>query len=533
MAYITEDKYIVSEIDGKTYCKDNGTFCRHIRQHGYNHQTYYETFITKKRELCDCGESRVFYKKESRYGPSCGNPSCAAKTVWRDMSEDTRETMMVKRSEYWNSLSREGLDALLDKRKATLIERHGVDHPMKIDGVLEKGRQTAMERHGVIHHSKLDNYTEKMRAAYKEKLGVDHPMHLDSVKNQVAKKLRANAFTPESCEILESETLLKMHYDELGMYGLITKLQASESCVYNALRKYDIYIKKEPASLTESSMVEYIKSISSVDVQVGDKKILNGKELDIYIPTLKLAIECNGVYWHSEISGNKTKTYHKEKTDQCLELGIRLIHITDDDWIYKNELMKSLISTALGKNQVIYARKCQISKIETKVAREFLRENHRQGCCQSSVNYGLYHDGELVSVMTFGKSRYDKNHQWELLRLCNKKFLTIVGGASKMYAKFLKENEVNSVISYSNTDWNTGNIYTTLGMVFIRESGPSPIYINKKRKIVNRLVVQKHKLKETLDSYDETLTAWENLVNNGYDRLWNSGNKVYSWRREV
>ena len=138
----------------------------------------------------------------------------------------------------------------------------------------------------------------------------------------------------------------------------------------------------------------------------NDWSILEGKELDLYIPEHNLAIEFDGIYWHSELQG-KYKKYHLEKTQKCLEKNISLLHIFENEWKHptKREIWKSIILGKLGKHSRIFARKTilkTVSKIEEKA---FLEENHLQGSVGSQIAIGLYLEEELQCLMSFGKNR--------------------------------------------------------------------------------------------------------------------------------
>jgi len=121
---------------------------------------------------------------------------------------------------------------------------------------------------------------------------------------------------------------------------------------------------------------------------------IENKELDIYLPEINLAFEFNGLYWHSEIY--KDKNYHKDKTELCNKNNIRLYHIWEDDWLYKKDIVKSMILNKLGKSKnKIFARKCVIKVIDdNKKIKDFLDNNHIQGFVGSSVKKGLYYKNE-------------------------------------------------------------------------------------------------------------------------------------------
>lgn len=127
--------------------------------------------------------------------------------------------------------------------------------------------------------------------------------------------------------------------------------------------------------------------------------------MDIYIPSKQLAIDVDGNYWHSELCG-KDKKYHIGKTDKCAELGIKLVHIFEDEIDFKWDIVQSRLKSMLGIiDSRIYARKCTVKEIGKEDKKRFNNTNHIQGDTNSSVNLGLFHDDKLLSVMTFGKER--------------------------------------------------------------------------------------------------------------------------------
>jgi hypothetical protein len=145
----------------------------------------------------------------------------------------------------------------------------------------------------------------------------------------------------------------------------------------------------------------------------------------------------------------------------------------------------------------------------------------------SSRQYGLLFEGDLVAVMTFGKSRFDKNIEWELIRYATKTGVNVVGGPSKLYKYFLADTGARTIITYAARDWNTGKLYEKLGFEFKHETSPSYYYTKNYIDFENRVAYQKHKLVDKLTTFDPKLTEWENMQANGYDRIWDCGNRVY------
>ena len=282
-------------------------------------------------------------------------------------------------------------------------------------------------------------------------------------------------------------------------------------------------------SIAENEILEYCQSLSC-NILSNSRSIIKPLELDIYLPDHNLAIEYNGLFWHSYDSTEaENKDYHLNKTTLCQEKGIQLFHIFENEWInpVKQAIWKSIIKNRLGQSSRIYARKTTVVQITSKVKKQFLIDNHLQGDCASSVNLGLYLDDELVSVMTFGRSRYDKKIDWELLRFCNKAGYSIIGGASKLLKAFRREND-GSIISYADKRRSTGDLYKTLGFELSHESKPNYWYWkNNSMKLESRIKYQKHKLEKVLDKFDDGLTETENMYENGYRKIYDCGNQVW------
>ena len=282
-------------------------------------------------------------------------------------------------------------------------------------------------------------------------------------------------------------------------------------------------------SKSELEIAEYIKSIG-LNVIENDRTILNeNKELDIYVPDKKIAIEFDGLYWHNEL--NKDKYYHLKKLKDCDNQGIRLIHIFEDEWLNKNNIWKSILNTLFNntKNR-IFARKCIIKEVNSSDSRKFLDENHLQGYCNSTFRYGLYYNNELVSLMTFGKTRHfigNSSHEYELLRFCNKINTTVVGGASKLFKYFIKQHNPKNVVSYADRRWSNGNLYEKLGFNLYNISPPNYYYvIGNERK--NRFNFRKSML---IKKYNcpKNMTEHEFCKSMKWYRIYDCGCLCYEW----
>jgi hypothetical protein len=273
----------------------------------------------------------------------------------------------------------------------------------------------------------------------------------------------------------------------------------------------------------EIDILEYLKELK-IDCLVNTRKIIPPLELDIYIPTHKIAIELDGLYWHSERF--KDNDYHLNKTLECERQGIQLIHIFEDEWLDKNNIIKSRLRNLLKLNEYrIYARKCEIRTIDSMMSTKFLNDNHLQGNVKSSIKIGLFHENELVSLMTFGKRPILNKSEYELLRFCNKLNTSVIGGADRLFKHFLKTYNPNNIISYADRRWSQGNLYEKLGFTFKHNSKPNYYYIIGLSR-VNRFSFQKHLLIK--NGFDKTLSEHKIMLTRGFYRIYDCGSKVYT-----
>lgn len=293
----------------------------------------------------------------------------------------------------------------------------------------------------------------------------------------------------------------------------------------------------EPNNFTSQFMLA--NEWNDENIKQNDRTVIKPKELDILFVDKSLAVEYDGLMYHSsglsDISkfSNTDKYYHIDKTNSCEMKGIQLYHIFESEYIIqsKKEIWISLINNKLMKSEKIYARKCTIRKISHIIGKDFLDNNHLQGHINSSIRYGVYHNDDLVMVATFGKARRSKwkgENNYELLRLCTKKGLCVVGGASKLIRHFESENSPDLLISYANRRWSQGNLYKELGFEHLYNTQPNYFYFHPCDKILkSREQFQKHKLKNKLGIFDNQLTETENMYNNGYRKIYDCGNMVF------
>lgn len=271
-----------------------------------------------------------------------------------------------------------------------------------------------------------------------------------------------------------------------------------------------------------NEVYEYIKSVYDGDVLVNNRSVLDGLEVDLYIPDKALALEINGLYWHSfdRVESVAEKTRHRNKRDKCFNKMISLFNIWEHLWIDKKDIIKSMIHSKIGLNSRIYARKCIVDNVSNNDFSNFMNTNHLQGNVGSSVKIGLYYGGCLVCAIGFNRN---KTYEWEISRLASLSGFTVVGGISKLINKFVNDYNPGSIMTYASMDYSDGESYKKVGFDVIGTSNPGYFYY-KGRNVYSRQQFQKHKLHKKLDKFNHCLTESQNMFNNGYRRCWNCGN---------
>lgn len=306
----------------------------------------------------------------------------------------------------------------------------------------------------------------------------------------------------------------------------------SHSSTFNFLRKFGYEPELNSGySNQERDLSSFLKKYIN-NLELNTKKIITPLELDLYSKEYNIAIEYNGLFYHSFLKKESKNeiNYHKNKTEFCESKNIQLIHIFENEWINSQEKVKSLILSKFGLyEKYINARQTVVKELTNTDYRDFCNRNHMQGYCQASIKLGLYdNQNNLVSIMSFSKSRYKNKEDYEVIRFCSLLNTNVRGGFSKLLKYFERKFNPKSLMSYGNRRWCYihNNVYLNNGFILSSFTQPN-YYYTKKNNVYNRGIFQKHKLKTQLDIFDETKTETENMFMNGYRRFWDSGNLKY------
>lgn len=367
--------------------------------------------------------------------------------------------------------------------------------------------RTLMERYGEIGPNKVSNPRSQEQ--------VQAVLNAESLSNFID-RLNDSKLTPiklaKHLGLQLSRTLVLLHE-----FGLEDKVR-----IYSSL------------SSPENDLLEYVRSIYNGHIIENDRLVLSGKELDIYLPDKKLAIEFDGSYWHSSVF--KEKDYHFKKSVACGKVGINLIHIFEYEWndpIQRSKL-EIFLADRLNQHKEIYARNLDVQEIDADKARVFLNANHLQGYTNSKVSLGLVNKStqELLGVMTFGAPRFTSDAEYELIRLCYLPNLTIVGGTQRLFSYFLRTYKPKSIVTYADLAKFTGNIYLSLGFKLVNGANVTPNYVwfsTSDGKVMSRYQSQKHKLLAAgLGKYGSTED--EIMQNTGHLKIYDAGQLKFMWK---
>jgi len=506
-------------------CKNEfyySSFPKHLKKdHVLGSEEYFLSYVGTKGYCQTCGKPTKFISISKGYYKYC-SLECSHKSENR--RKKIEETCLQK-----YGVKTPLLDAsVIEKRNRTILERYKVKHPAQNKEIKEKMETTCLLKYGVTNPNKVETVKELKIKNSIVKYGTNYPTQTKEFIQKSLKTKRNNFLNRLFLsDRLQNKCIPNFEKPE---YFSVNEKYSWTCCKCNnpfedILKDGRIprcpicYPKHSGSSIMEKEIADFCKQYFPNLIE-HDHIILDGKEIDIFIPEINLAIEFDGLYWHSELNG-VNQSYHLEKLEKCLSKNIRLIHIFEDEWYDKREIVKSILKAKMGKiENKIYARECIVKKVSNIESKTFLFENHIQGPINGKT-LGLFKNDELVSIVTYGKPRFNTGYDVEILRFCNKRDLVVVGGLSKLIS-----NISGHIISYCDRRYSDGNGYIKAGFVLSSFSPPNYYYLKIGGRM-SRIQFQKHKLKNILEVFDPNLTEWENMQLNDYDRIWDCGNLIF------
>ena len=454
------------------------------------------------------GQVEEFRKKQKqtnfeRYGVEHASQS----TVIKDK---TKQTNLERYGVEWTTQHQ----PTRYKQKHTNLERYGAETPFQSEIVRHKANQTLIQRYGVDNPSSIPSSIEKSRSTAKLKYGVEwasqrniphHILQLLDDSNQMQSMLNQH----------KSHSAVAHH------------LNVSLTTVLMRSKLFDLdYTIANTTSVAEMQIIQIINDLG-IECEQSNRTILDGKELDIFIPSHNIAIEFNGIYWHS--TKFKDKHYHQQKALSCMEKGIQLISIWEDDW--NNETKRTIlidkIKSKLNLNaDRVFARKCAVKEMCNSDVKKFLNHNHIQGFVPSSLNLALLFEGEIVAVLGLIDKREGK---WYLSRSATSK--TVVGGFSKLLSFFKLNYDWDEIATFAHLDYSHGNVYEKNGFIKSHITTPGLFYVVGSTR-VSRHKFMKHKLPSIFgDSIDMSLSADDILIARGIYPIYDCGSISFTLHR--
>ena len=436
---------------------------------------------------------------------------------WRDIQEINDKIKQTNLEKYGvENVSQSQI--IKDKKKQTFNRHYGVDYVFDIPGMRDQIKNTILQKYGVDNIFKLPKFKEKSKQKFYQKFLQNHP-EIKSFYNDNGTWIYTCYCPHENCNKCNGEFDIPANVFNNRFYSnseLCTKLLPIDNS-HNSGGTLELFVR----DILDTYNIHYIEN---------DRKILKGKELDIYIPERKIGIECNGVYWHSL----KEPSYHYDKWKECKDQDIQLITIWEDQIYNKPKIIEGIIKSHLGiYEQQIGARKCILKEVSSKESNKFLEENHLQGKVNGSIRLGLYYNNELVSLMVFGTKRRvlgNKNDKetYELYRYCNKLGWQIQGGFSRLFKYFIDSHNGSIVKSFSSNDISMGDLYKKLDFKLIGEQKSSYWYITKDMQRYHRYSFRKDVLVK--EGYDPNKTEFEITNEIGLMRIYDSGQQKWIYK---
>ena len=349
----------------------------------------------------------------------------------------------------------------------------------------------------------------------------------------------------ESARIKSKQTMMKKYGTEYAMQNEELRTKARKSLInkygVDNANKYPEFISKR----LETNLNRYgnyigpaLKRESKTNQRFGNLLLENNIEFesefkvenkifDFKVDNILIEIDptfthtCHKVYKYDPLD----KFYHRDKTMLAEKHGYRCIHVFDWDDLDK------IINLLLPKTRV-FARNCKIYRLNKSVADKFLNDYHIQKSCKGQLLYlGLVKDGELYQVMTFGKPRYDRKHDVELLRLCTRPGYTVVGGASKLFSFATSEYGLNNIISYCDRSKFLGTVYEKIGMKLIRTTPPQEIWSKGYEHITANLLRQRGYDQLFRTNYGKGASNESLMLENGWLPIYDCGQYVYEFNQ--
>lgn len=505
-----------------------------------------------------CGKQFEITKShiQSSNIPKCCSRECSNKLKILNSRKTIREKYGVEfisqcpeiREEINKSIKAKS-SQIQHSRKKTMLDRYGVEYPIQNKNIRDKIDKTNLNKYGVTNVAKNKDIGKKISNSLKdpsiqakristslERYGTEYPSQSQAIKDKTAKTNLEKYGVKYSIQypIIHNKAKYNQMIVRRGNPGIAKR--TSESTHITCKSKYGV---DWPCQLPQCKRAsngkskindDFYKLLASHNINYTEEFPIGKYSYDVLLLDTKTLIEINPTYTHNAIGNHwgsgLDKFYHRDKTNVGINNGYRVIHIWQWDDVDR-------ILTMLKNKRIIYARQCEVRVITQQTANEFLNIYHLQGVVSGQkVCLGLYYADQLIEVTTFGKPRYNKNYQWELLRLCTHCEYKVVGGASKLFSQFVKNNNPQSIISYCDRSKFTGDVYERIGMQLDGVTEPNKIWSKGDMKITNNLLLSRGYDQLFNTNFGKGTSNEELMLNDGWLPVYDCGQYRFIWRPE-
>lgn len=428
--------------------------------------------------------------------------------------------------------------AVKEKKRLVYLERYGVESPSQSKEVKEKIKRTNLEKYGTPYTFQSESVKESIKKTMIERYGVDHPQKCKEIRKKTE---QTSTERYGGIGLGSSEIKNKAQHTCIKKYGVTNPFAADhikERLKQDCLEKYGVPYhcmtdECRNAAVFENSScnILFMKLLEAENIEYSREFPIGTKSYDFKVGDTLIEINPTSTHnstwgWRGH-TGGIDREYHKNKSQLASENGYRCISLFDwDDY-------SKAINLLLKKKETVYARKCVIKEVFSSDAITFINKYHLQGYSKSDINIGLYYNNELISIMTFGKPRYNKHCEYELIRYCYSKH--VIGGNEKLFSYFIKNYKPNSIISYCDLSKFTGKLYEKLGFSCMSKNiKPSKHWIHHRTKqhITDNLLRQRgfdQLLGDKYGYFGKGSSNEELMMSHGFVEVYDCGQATYIW----
>jgi len=392
----------------------------------------------------------------------------------------------------------------INKKNKTIntnLERYNTENPMQYNEFKNKQVNTLLKNYNVTSPAKNNSILQKMQSTNLEKYNTKNIMQNVEIKNIIINNKLENEFN----RIMKSIEYTPL-FDISTYHGVVKQKYEFQCHVCNTIFSYDLNKGRRPKcpvcypihiSNGEREIREFLLNYTN-NIRVNTREVIPPYEIDLFLPDYNLAIEYNGLYYHSEIYSNCDKHYHSNKTLQCLKKKITLFHIFEDEWLKKQHIVKSMILNKINQNSnKIISNNCQIKQVSEIEKSKFLEDHSLEGDCAGDNYVGLYDQERLMSLIVLNKNI--------IRRFCNHVDYNI--NSFQLIEYIINELKIKNLIIYVDLRYGFGEIFKKNGFTYCGITEPKEYYL-------------KHGL---LERFEEDFIE-------GNDRIWNCGYVIYEYR---